>query len=403
MIRKDEIMLGSQYMAPGQIWWFDLGPYEYKSEINPHSKRPYLVIASIGRRIYVTPVTHSNINGSNFRFSIPMIRNDKIDGTPDVSYVCMDNIRQIRVDSYVADGGTYEYAGCLTPGVMQKLMAGFIASVLFNNYGIDFISEASQMAADMLEERDDYAVTGFTPCVVHGDAELVITDDDTAEYKKDYRMINTINAQNNRTCAKATKKNAIGFVPPVAAADDDADEEEEKPSITPSTTAPEPINSKEVSELTEARGTTEHAQRKSYIRYDTVSVDRGTLKFESEEKAEEFARSLIEPSAHGKITLVEFQQEFTRITGSFINRDPAARILKDVSMNITDLGNSYAYGCAYKRDILKSLTRKECPIDKFNKKQALLNEVRQDVEAYGATVAGYKWGYSPKYITSLLG
>lgn len=403
MITKDEINLGAQYFAPGQLWWFDLSPYGYKNDVNAHSSaRPYLVIASVGRRIYVTPVTHSDVNGSNFRFSIPTIRSDRVDGSPDISYVCMDNIQQIRVDSYVADGGTYSYAGCLTPAVMQKLMAGFIASLLFNNYGIDYISDASQMAVDMLEAHDEYTVTGFTPCVVHGDAELMLdAEDDSIVYKKDYRMIGAINAHANRVYA-ATKKPAVTETAVVHVNEPstptiDAGVHPENSVVTVEEGTTESQKS-----VDNSSDTTAASPKKSYIKYDAVSIERGTLKFASEELAEQFARSLIEPDKDGAIDLISFQREFTRVTGSFINREPAMIILKDTAMNRSMDNGTVLYGCAYKRDILKRLMRK-CPMDKFNKKQALLDEIRSDIENYGSEVAGYKWGYSPKYLPALLG
>lgn len=405
MITKNEINLGAQYFAPGQLWWFDLSPYGYKNGVNAHScARPYLVIASVGRRIYVTPVTHSDVNGSNFRFSIPTIRSDKVSGEPDISYVCMDNVQQIRVDSYVADGGTYSYAGCLTPAVMQKLMAGFIASLLFNNYGIDYISDASQMAVDMLEAHDEYTVTGFTPCIVHGDAELMLdAEDDSVVYKKDYRMIGAINAHANRVYA-ATKKSAVTeseVMPvsepstPVVETITHSENQETEENIIESITEPQ-------KSIADSSNTAVTATKKSYVKYDAVSIERGALKFASEELAEQFARSLIEPDKDGAIDLISFQREFTRVTGSFINREPASVILRDMAMNRSVDDGIMLYGCAYKRDILKRLMRK-CPMDKFNKKQALLNEIRSDVENYGSEVAGYKWGYSPKYLPALLG
>lgn len=405
MITKDEINLGAQYFAPGQLWWFDLSPYGYKNDVNAHSSaRPYLVIASVGRRIYVTPVTHSDVNGSNFRFSIPTIRSDRVDGSPDISYVCMDNIQQIRVDSYVADGGTYSYAGCLTPAVMQKLMAGFIASLLFNNYGIDYISDASQMAVDMLEAHDEYTVTGFTPCVVHGDAELMLdAEDDSIVYKKDYRMIGAINAHANRVYA-ATKKPAVTETavvhvnePSTPTIDAGVHPESSVVTVEEGTTE----SQKSVDNSSDTT-TTAASPKKSYVKYDAVSIERGTLKFASEELAEQFAKSLIEPDKDGAIDLISFQREFTRVTGSFINRESAMLILKDTAMNRSMDNGTVLYGCAYKRDILKRLMRK-CPMDKFNKKQALLDEIRSDIENYGSEVTGYKWGYSPKYLPALLG
>lgn len=48
---------------------------------------------------------------------------------------------------------------------------------------MEFIDGAFDMALDMIEHREDYTVTGFTPCVVHGDANLIITaEDESFEY-----------------------------------------------------------------------------------------------------------------------------------------------------------------------------------------------------------------------------
>lgn len=381
MIKTNEINLGAQYFAPGQIWWFDLTPYDYKVEANPHCNRPYLVIASVGRRIYVVPVTHGDANGSNFRFSIPTIRGDKLDGTPDISYVCMDNIHQIRVDKYVADGGTYTYAGCLTPAIMQKLLAGTIASLFFNNYGPEFTDVAFDMALDIIENRETYAVTGFTPCVVHGDATLVITsEDEPMGYSKDYHMIDTINAQSNR--AYAARKVAV--------------EESEKAVDDVETEA----NISMVDTPEESEESTEVPTRK-HTSYKSASIERGAIKFESDDKLEKFARSLIEINPNETMSIIDFQREFTRVTGSFINSVPAERILRDVAGSRTMIKNSIVFGCSFKKDILKALVR-NCPINRFNKKKSLLDELRSDIDEYGREIAGYKWGYAPKYLTTFL-
>lgn len=383
MIRKDEINLGAQYFAPGQIWWFDLTPYDYKVDIDPHSRRPYLVIASVGRRIYVVPVTHGDANGSNFRFSIPTIRGDKPDGTPDISYVCMDNIHQIRIDKYVADGGVYTYAGCLTPAIMQKLMSGVIASLLFNNYGPEFIDGAFDRALDMLERREDYTITGFTPCVVHGDANLIITaEDEGVEYKKDYRMVDTIITHANRTYANSRK-----------AVEEPETTEISQPVIAKAAPA-EAISEEEFDDGAPTR-------KQKHTSYKAASIERGAIKFESDEMLENFARSLIEPDPNGRISIIDFQKEFTRVTGTFINSVPAERVVREVANSRTMVKNTMVYGCTFKKELLKKLI-KNCPMDKFNKKKSLLDEIRADIQEYGRDITGYKWGYAPKYLTAFL-
>ena len=396
MIRKEEINLGAQYFAPGQIWWFDLSAYKYKSEENPHNRRPYLVIASVGRRVYVTPVTHANVKGSNFRFAIPMIESDKIDGTANISYVCMDNIQQIRVDSYVADGGTYRYGGCITPSVMQKLLSGFIASVLLNNYESIFVDAAFDMALDLLDKRGDYNITGFTPCIVHGDAVL-ITDNDPIEYKKDYRMIDTINAQNNRSIANARRNNLTNNTIDETTDTDLAVDSNALEEDTGDNAVNEVSAENEVS--TEYNETSKTARKNT--KYDSASIERGAITFTSDELAEKFAKSLIEADPNGRMTVIDFQKEFTRTTGSFLNAVPAGRILKDMANSRSFDGMTSTYGCVFKKDILKGLSRK-CPIEKFNKKQKLMDELKSDMEEYGKNVAGYKWGYSPTYLYALL-
>ena len=371
MITNNEINLGAQYFAPGQIWWFDLTSYEYKSDGNIHTRRPFLIISSIGRRVYAAPISHGNVNGSNFRFSIPYISADNPDDTPDISYVCMDNIRQIRIDSYVADGGTYTYAGVLTPTVMQKLLAGFIASVLFNNYGVEYVDAAFDMAIDMLDKRKDYAITGFTPCVVHGDAELCSSGDEALPfYKKDYRMISAINTQR--------KKHVVTDI-----INDESVQKEE-------------------TDKAETSQSTENTNKKSYKRYDIASAERGMINLPSGELREAFAKSMIEPDEAGSMTIIELQQEFARVTGSNINATPAANILLEVSSGM-NLGkdNEGAFCVSLKRDIFKNLIRR-CPPDKMDKKKQYLKEIQDDITKYGKEISGLKWGYSPKYLASFL-